>query len=120
MPRPPDTLEDRARTTLPLSPVVMHILLSLVDRPRHGLGIADHIDDFTNHRVSLGPGTLYTALKRLLDLGLIAEPGDRPAGDGDDPRRRYYAITPVGRRALELETRELANVIRVARAKRVL
>jgi DNA-binding PadR family transcriptional regulator len=105
---------------LPLTPAALHILLALVDRPRHGLGIADHVDEFTNNRVSLGPGTLYATIKRLLDLGFVEEPGSRPRGDSDDPRRRYYAITREGRRALELEARELANVVGVARAKGVL
>jgi DNA-binding PadR family transcriptional regulator len=114
------TLDDRVRALLPLSPILMHILLALVDSPRHGLGIADHIETFTNARISLGPGTLYGSVKRLLELGLVEEPQARPAADSDDPRRRYYAITALGRRALELEVRELANVIRVAKAKGVL
>ena len=113
-------LDDRARAVLPLSPILMHILLALVDRPRHGLGIADHVEAFTNERISLGPGTLYGSIKRLLELGLLEEPDSRPKGDSDDPRRRYYAITPLGRRALELDMRELAHVMRVARAKGVL
>lgn len=114
------SLDDRARSVLPLSPILMHILLALVDRPRHGLGIADHVEEFTNGRVSLGPGTLYSSIKRLLEAGLLEEPHTRPRGDSDDPRRRYYAVTAVGRRALELDIRELASVISVAKAKGVL
>jgi DNA-binding PadR family transcriptional regulator len=119
MPKVQPSLDARAQEVLPLSPILMHILLAVVDRPRHGLGIADHVEQFTRERMSLGPGTLYTSIKRLLELGLIEEPEDRP-NDGDDPRRRYYAATPLGRRALELDVRDLAAVIRVARAKGVL
>src|SRR5262245_15436664 len=116
MPKSQPSLDARAQEVLPLSPILMHILLAVVDRPRHGLGIADHVEEFTRERISLGPGTLYTSIKRLLELGLIEEPEGRPAGDGDDPRRRYYVATPLGRRALELDMRQLAAVIRVAKA----
>jgi DNA-binding PadR family transcriptional regulator len=114
------TLDDRARDVLPLTPVVMHILLALVDRDRHGLGIAEHVQEFSGGRVVLGPGTLYGAIKRLLDLGLLEDRQEGPKGDSADPRRRYYGLTPVGRRALEMETRELAHVVSVARVKRVI
>jgi DNA-binding PadR family transcriptional regulator len=103
----------------PLTPVAMNILLSLVDDDRHGLGIAEQIESFTGGRMSLGPGTLYGAMKRLLDLGLIDE-ADRAGERADDPRRRYYTITAAGRRALERETRDLEKVLRVARSKKVL
>jgi DNA-binding PadR family transcriptional regulator len=100
--------------------VALHILLALSDRPRHGLGIADEIESTTAGKMTLGPGTLYGAMKRLLDLGLVDEPADTPRGESADPRRRYYRITPLGRRALEAETRAMADVLQIARAKRVL
>jgi DNA-binding PadR family transcriptional regulator len=112
--------DDRARAVLPLTPVVLHILLALVDRDRHGLGIAEHIEAFSGGRVVLGPGTLYGAIKRLLDLDLVADVAEPPRDESADPRRRYYRITPLGRRALELEARQLSTVLDVARLKRVL
>jgi DNA-binding PadR family transcriptional regulator len=114
---PPSTVDRRARMALPLTPVALHILLALVDRDRHGLGIARHVEDFSSGRVALGPGTLYGAMKRLLDLGLVADTATAPADDAPDPRRRYYRLTDVGRRALEIETHELAGVLDVARLK---
>jgi DNA-binding PadR family transcriptional regulator len=113
------TLDDLARVVLPLTPAAVNILLALVDKDRHGLGIADHVDEFTSGSVSLGPGTLYGTIKRLLEQGLIADV-DGPGGESHDPRRRYYHLTPLGRRALELQARDLANVLSVARVKRVL
>lgn len=104
----------------PLTPPSLHILLALVDEDRHGLGIADHVQAFTNGRIALGPGTLYGAIKRLLDAGLITDVRDRPRRDDDDPRRRYYRLTTAGRRAVEAEARALAQVVDVARLKRVL
>jgi DNA-binding PadR family transcriptional regulator len=114
------TDEEAARAVLPLTAVSMNILLSLVDDDRHGLGIAQHIEGFTSGRMSLGAGTLYGAMKRMLEQGLIDE-ADREGGETtDDPRRRYYRITPVGRKALELEARDLEKILRFARARKVL
>ena len=113
------SLDERAHTLLPLTPVALQILLALADEQRHGLGIAEEIEATTGGKMALGPGTLYGAIKRLLESGLIAEPDDTPKGQSDDPRRRYYHITPLGSRALELEARALSDVLRVARTKRV-
>ena len=106
--------------TEPLTPPAVHILLALVDADRHGLGIADHVQAFTNGRIILGPGTLYGAIRRLLESGLITDVRDRPSRDSDDPRRRYYRLTAAGRRAVEAEACALAEVVDVARLKRVL
>ncbi|NOT08051.1 MAG: PadR family transcriptional regulator [Gemmatimonadales bacterium] len=70
--------------------------------------------------VRLGPGTLYGALKRLLQLGLIEESGRRPDPELDDERRRYYRLTPRGRRMLGLEAERHRRLVDLARAKRVL
>jgi len=99
-----------------MTAAVLHILLSLAGDDRHGLGIAADVKAFTNGRLALGPGTLYGTIKRLLEAGLIEDLGS-PAGDEDDPRRRYYRITTRGRRALEAETEGLASVLGVARRR---
>ena len=116
----PNPTDDRARAALPLTPIALHILLALVDQARHGLGIAQHVEQFTQGRLSLGPGNLYGTIKKLLETGLIGESDSGPDGEAADPRRRYYAITAVGRRAVEIEARDLANVLNVARMKKVL
>ena len=117
---PRTSLDERARAVLPLTGVAIQILLALSNQQRHGLGIAEEIEATTGGKMVLGPGTLYGAMKRLLDLGLIDEPDNTPKGQSGDPRRRYYHITPLGSRALELEARAMAEVLQVARAKRVL
>jgi DNA-binding PadR family transcriptional regulator len=99
-----------------MTAAVLHILLSLAAEDRHGLGIAADVKAFTGGRLTLGPGTLYGTIKRLLDAGLVQDLGS-PASAGDDPRRRYYRITPKGRRALELETQGLASVLGVAKRR---
>ena len=100
-----------------MTSTVLHILLSLSTEDRHGLGIAADVQTFTNGRLSLGPGTLYGTIKRLLDEGLVDDLGQ---AENDDPRRRFYRITRKGRDALEREAADLASVLRVARSRRVL
>ena len=111
------SLDERAARILPLTPAVTQILLSLSTEDRHGLGIAADIKAFTDGARVLGPGTLYGTIKRLLDAQLI-EDLDSPGGAGDDPRRRYYRMTPLGRRVLELETERLAALVGTAQRRR--
>jgi DNA-binding PadR family transcriptional regulator len=115
----PSRSDDAARALLPLTPAVLHILLSLSAEDRHGLGIAADVKEFTRGRLVLGPGTLYGTIKRLLESGMVEDLG-QPSSDDDDPRRRYYRITPLGRRALELETEGIESILNVARRRRML
>jgi DNA-binding PadR family transcriptional regulator len=98
----------------PLSPVAYHILLALAARVRHGYLIRKAVEQQTNGAVKLGPGTLYAAIRRLEDRGLIEESRWRPEADLDDARRRYYALTPDGRVALAQETERLRATVRFA------
>ena len=102
-----------------MTPAVLHILLSLSAEDRHGLGIAADVKEFSGGKLNLGPGTLYGTLNRLLEAGLVEDLGS-PDSDEGDPRRRYYRITAKGRKALELETADLASILNVAKRRRVL
>jgi DNA-binding PadR family transcriptional regulator len=105
-------------TTLPLTPVVLHILVSLSGGTRHGYAIAQEVEAMTEGVVRLGPGTLYGSLQRLADGGLIREADAREEPpDGRGERRRYYEITAAGRRALRADTDRLAKAVRLARAR---
>ena len=108
-----------ASGTKPLTSSAYFILVALADRPRHGLGIADEIERRTGGEMSLGPGTLYHALKKVLAAGHIEESDHRPDAD-DDPRRRYYRITPAGREAVRRETARLHRVLTMAQGKGLL
>jgi DNA-binding PadR family transcriptional regulator len=103
-------------TRLPLSPQVFHILLALADGERHGYGIILDVERETEGAIRLGPGTLYGALKRLVEAELVEETERRPDPALDDERRRYYRLTPAGRRLLGADAARLANA--VARARR--
>lgn len=107
------------RSHLPLTPVVLHILLALADGESHGYAIAQDVEQFTRGEIKMGPGTLYGSIQRMLAAGLIDEVVSRRRAD-DDERRRYYRASALGRRVLDLELQRLADVVRLARSKRLL
>src|ERR1017187_1826820 len=106
------------RDFLPLHANWFHILLSLVGKEQHGYGIMQEVLERTNGAVRLWPATLYGSLKRLISGGLIEESEERPAPELDDARRRYYKLTRLGRRVLELECDRLEGMVRMAQEKR--
>ena len=91
------------------------ILASLVESDRHGYAIKRDVADRTRGDVRLGSTTLYRLLGQLLDEGLIEEASGRPAPHLDDERRRYYSITPAGRRALAAELKRLERLVTAVR-----
>ena len=104
---------------LPLTPVALNVLLALADGERHGYGIMLEVRERTGGRVRLGPGTLYGAIKRLKEGGVIEESGQRPdSGEvPDDERRRYYHLTGFGGEVLAEEVERLDGLVRAARRK---
>ncbi|HUF46540.1 MAG TPA: PadR family transcriptional regulator [Vicinamibacterales bacterium] len=104
------------RDLLPLTPAAFEILLALGDGEAHGYHIMQSVEARTGGQVRLHAGTLYRALARLLETGLIAELGERPDPGHDDQRRRYYRLTPFGIRVAAAEVDRLAHQIRAARA----
>lgn len=111
-----DNRTDSSARFLPLRANWFHILVSLADDDRHGYGIMLEVEERTSGAVHLWPATLYGSIKKMLEEGLIAESGE-PPGDGDDPRRRYYAITELGLMTLRAETQRLEGLVAGARAK---
>ena len=103
-----------------LTPAAFHILMALADTNRHGLGIVDEIERRTGGDVVLGPGSLYGTIKRLRGAGYINEAPQAPDSSDNDPRRRYYTLTPPGREALAREARRMEVMVHVARAKSIL
>ena len=108
------------RTLDPLPSAAFHILLALADQDLHGYEIMRQVADQTNGRMRLGPGTLYSSLRTLLEEELIEEinPGqNQPPGE---ERRRYYRLTTAGRKVARAEANRLVELLRVAKAKRIL
>lgn len=106
--------------SLPLSPAWFHLLLALSTGDRHGYALMEAVASDSGGQVRLGPGTLYGALKRLLELGFVEESGRRPGPALDDERRRYYRLTPAGRRVLKAEASRHLRVSELVRARRVI
>jgi DNA-binding PadR family transcriptional regulator len=102
----------------PVSEQLFHILLSLVDEPRHGYGIIQEVHRRTGGALALGAGTLYSAIKRIRAWGWVEQA--RAPASGSDPRRRYYGLTREGRCVVRDEARRLESLVRHARAKDVL
>lgn len=106
-----------AEALLPLPPATFHILVALADEDRHGYAVIKDVAARTGGTLKLSPGTLYRSVERMVQQGLIRETSSRPAKDMDDERRRYYRITPFGRAVAMAESRRLAQLLALARAK---
>jgi DNA-binding PadR family transcriptional regulator len=107
-----------AESFLPLTSVVFEILVTLASGDRHGYSILTEIRDRSGE--ALRVGSLYRAIGRLLEDGLIEELDERPDPEVDDQRRRYYRLTDLGRRVAGAEARRLDALLRHARAARLL
>jgi DNA-binding PadR family transcriptional regulator len=105
---------------LPLKPKVLHVLLAVADGPRHGYSIMQEVAERTEGQVRLWPAALYGLLRELENSDLIVESDKRPAADEDDERRRYFALTPRGKRVLDAEVRRLEAIVHQARTSRAL
>ena len=99
----------------PLSLPVVHILVALADGDRHGYAIKQDVEARTAGAIRLGPGTLYEAIERLEESGLIAESTTKAAANGQEAQRRYYSLTARGWSVLQSEIRRLGKLVDDAR-----
>ena len=104
----------------PLPSTAFHILLALAGGEKHGYGIMREVADDTGNKVRLGPGTLYGSIQTLLDAGYVEEIGERAEATAGDERRRYYRLSGAGRAAMKAEAERLADLLRLAKSKKVL
>jgi DNA-binding PadR family transcriptional regulator len=105
---------------VPLTNLAFHILIALASGPRHGYGIIIDVEQRTEGGMRLRSGTLYTAIQRLQQDGLLEE-ADRPDGGArDDQRRRYYQLTLLGRQVARLEATRLAAMLQTARQRELI
>jgi DNA-binding PadR family transcriptional regulator len=110
----------RPETFLPLTPVAFEILLALADGEQHGYSIMREVAARSAGAVTLHPGTLYRALARLLESGLIEELDERPDPKNDDERRRYYRLTDRGIAVARAEAHRLWSQVAAARSRKLL
>jgi len=102
---------------LPLALSSFHILLALADGELHGYAIARDVEAATSGAVRIGTGTLYRQLKQMAADGWIV---DTRIDDDDALGRRYYRLTPWGRRIAQAEAERLDALVRLARARKLL
>ena len=104
-------------SVLPLTPISFEVLLALLDSELHGYAILQAVEGRLAGKLPLRTGTMYRALARLMDEGLIERVG---TGSDEDPRRRYYGITSFGRQTAKAEAKRLADQVDAARARKLL
>lgn len=102
---------------LPLRPVDVHILLVLTDGELHGYGIVKEIETRSEGRVRLEPGNLYRHIRRLVEDDLVQPAARKAAAHAGDERRRYYCVTPFGRRVLAAEATRMRSLVTAAEAR---
>jgi DNA-binding PadR family transcriptional regulator len=117
---PRRTPTDDVDSFLPLPTAVFHILVALADRDRHGYSIMQDVETRTDGKVRLSAGTLYTAIRRMLEQGLIDELRDSPDPESADERRRYYRLTRLGRDVAVAEARRFSELLDQARATKLI
>jgi DNA-binding PadR family transcriptional regulator len=91
------------------------MLLAIGPEERHGYAIMHEVRRITDGAIKLGPGAIYTTIKRLLADGLIEETDERPDPDVDDQRRRYYRLTALGRSVAAAEVRRMDALLSAAK-----
>jgi len=104
------------RAVLPLSRSLLHLLLALQEGARHGYAVKKRVEELSDGVVKMGPGTLYTAIQRAEEQGLIRESDERDPEGEDRAQRRYYELTERGREALREEVSRLGTLVDHARA----
>jgi DNA-binding PadR family transcriptional regulator len=104
----------------PLPSVAFQIMLSLADGDLHGYAVMRQVEEQTSGRLRLGPGTLYGSIQTLLEGKLIEEVSRPEDAEVRQERRRYYRLTAAGRKLARSEAEKMADVLRVARARKIL
>jgi len=105
---------------LPLKAVDVLVLTMLSGGERHGYGIRQDIIEHTGGSIALEAGNLYRTIRRLESEGFIDESSRRPAAGVDDERRRYYRLTPLGKRVLAAELERLRVLVKLGEERRII
>lgn len=103
-----------SKASLPLTPAIFYILFALTTQERHGYDIMKQVETDSQAKVKLGPGTLYGAIKRMLEDKLIVEI------DSPNTRRKYYKLTEKGRAIFSNELQRLNEVVELAKKRSLL
>lgn len=107
------------KTSIPLTPAVLYILIALSTKERYGYEIMKQVEADSENKVTMGPGTLYGSLKRMLESGLIKESGKRIEPD-TNKERIYYQITGLGKEALAEELTRYQHLVTLTKERKLL
>ncbi len=107
----------KAGSPIRMTPAFFFLMLSLTDGCRHGHAMARDVSDRSEGTVTLGPGSIYWSIGRLVDAGLIEET-DPPTPESD-VRRRFYVLTSTGHMVLADEVATLERIVDYARLRRI-
>jgi DNA-binding PadR family transcriptional regulator len=94
-------------------------MLALAEGEKHGYAIMREVEEMTDGHLTMGPGTLYGSIKRMLGAGLVEETDSPPADEDESERRRYYRLTGLGEKVLSAEMARLDAMVRKAAARKV-
>lgn len=108
------------QSRLPLKPATYQVLLALGDQPQHGYAIMQAVSTITDGQERILPGTLYAALARMVDDGLVEESTPRGSHASGGPPRRYYRRTALGREVARAESERLRALLDVAVSQNIL
>jgi DNA-binding PadR family transcriptional regulator len=111
------SIPEEIRSLLPLTPAVFYTLFALAGEERHGYAIMQSVHTLSEGTVPMGPGTLYSTIQRLVNLGLIEETTQEKRPDELERRRRFYRLTQLGRRLFDLEIERMKGVLRKVSVK---
>ena len=109
-------IPDPVRESLPLTPAVFYILFALAEGEKHGYAIMKEVEDTSGGHFNMGPGTLYTTIQRLLELGLIEETS---TASDSERRRRCYRLSRSGSQVFEAELNRMESLVRSAQRRKL-
>lgn len=109
-------IPDPVRELLPLTPAVFYILFALAEGEKHGYAIMKEVEGSSGGHFNMGPGTLYSTIQRLLELGLIEETA---TSSNSERRRRCYRLARSGRHVLEAELNRMDVLVRSAHRRKL-
>ncbi len=109
-------IPDPVRELLPLTPAVFYILFALAEGEKHGYAIMKEVESVSRGQFTMGPGTLYTTIQRLLELELIEETA---SSSDSERRRRYYRLSRSGRQVFEAEVNRMESLVRSAQRRKL-
>src|ERR1700734_873640 len=109
-------IPDAGRKLPPLSPAVFYILFALAEGEKHGYAIMKEAEPISGGQFRVGPGTLYTTIQPLLELGLIEEPSTSP---DSERRRRCYRLSRIGSQVFEAELNRMESLVRSAQRRKL-